>query len=238
MQTYEGDNTVLVQQLGAFLLKEYSKQFTGNWMKDGVNFLRKQMGSILTHRNPFTTRYSTRKHLKSLSFHLSAFEYRTAKLLHTCAVKFNSHKKKMGSFFSWAGAVPVMVRLTRAYVEQFALQEFAKVLDNIPDKTSSIYRALETCCRVYALSIIVKSSGEFADLFRGSKADKLNNVFEECCIEMKKYSLSLVDAFNIPDFLLDAPIGLSKGHYTENTLHYTRTRNPHNSSAFQLLSKL
>jgi acyl-CoA oxidase len=256
MQTYEGDNTVLVQQLGGYLLKEFSKQFSGNVLSDTILFVRKQMGIIVKRRNPIITRITLKSHLRSTNFHLKAFEYRTATLLTNCAQEYSAQRKKQGAFDAWSSAVPTMVKLARAYIEQFTLEQFAKALDDIPDKKSKLFIALKLCCDVYALNIMDKHGGEFADLFRGNKSQAISKQFEQCCMEMKEYSLSLVDAFEIPgmcddlcvtivtnhyiskDFLLDAPIGLSRGHYIDNILHYTRERTPNNAEPFQLLSKL
>lgn len=238
MQTYEGDNTVLIQQLGGYLLKKFSEQFKGNLLVDGLNFLKKQISSTVVQRNPVITRVTVKNHLCDYTYHLTAFEYRTAKLLTDCATNFSANKKKMGQFRAWASVVPTMLKLGRAYMEQYSLEQFVEVIQSTPSEHTQVRQALKEMCKVYALSIMDRCAGEFGDLFRGGKTRAVSKVFGESCVAMKHHSLSLVDAFEIPDFLLDAPIGLSNSNYLDNLLHYTEVKNPENAAAFTLLSKL
>jgi acyl-CoA oxidase len=229
-QTYEGDNTVLIQQLGGYLMKQFSKQFEGNVITDSVTFLRKKMGVYATRRNPLITRWGTKKHLRSTEFHLQAFEYRTAKLLQTVAQEFNKKKHKLGAFYSFGQAVPLMIQLGKAYIEQYALEQFVKQLESIPDKTSPVYEALKLTCDVYALSVIDKNIIDFLDIVKKRKANAISQLLEELCVEMKYHAVSLVDAFEIPDFVLDAPIGLAKQDYTQTILQFAIDRNSNSNN--------
>lgn len=220
--TYEGDNTILIQQVGAYLLKQFSKQFQGDVIRDSLTFLRMKIGTRITKKNPIITRLATRKHLKSSEFHLQAFEYRTARLLQNCAATYQKEKKKHGDFISWGVSVPTIIRLGRAFVEQFALEQFVAELNTIPDKTSDVYNVLKLVCEVYALSIMDSHIGEFADLVKSNKASAITKLFEELCVEMKEHALSLVDSFSIPDFLLDSPLGQTKENYVDLILKYTQ----------------
>ncbi|GFH08698.1 acyl-coenzyme A oxidase, partial [Haematococcus lacustris] len=50
-QTFEGDNTVLLQQVTALLLKEYRTQFQGAPLSSTLHFLGQWLGSTLPN-NP------------------------------------------------------------------------------------------------------------------------------------------------------------------------------------------
>jgi len=225
-QTFEGDNTVLVQQLGGYLMKQFAKQFQGNLLSDSYTFLRKKMGVWAKRRNPIVVRITSTTHLKSSEFQLQAFEYRTARLLQLCAQEFNAKKRKLGAFTSWSHVVPLMVNLGQAYVQQYTLEQFVRQLEALPSKTDSIYQALKLCCDVYALSVMEKSIDEFLDVIQKRKATAISNLLGDLCSEMREHAVSLVDAFEIPDFLIDAPVGLAHGNYTKNILQYVADRNP------------
>lgn len=227
-QTFEGDNTVLVQQLGGYLLKEFSKQFTGEMISDSVNYLRKQVGGILTKRNPVITRFASKKHLRNSEFHLQAFEYRTAKLLQECAIEINGRKKKQGMFHAFNESLPKLIRLGRAYVEQVALQEFVNEIEQVTDP--EIKRILKLNADLFALDTMSKNIGDFLDLIKRNKFSAIQNMIEWLCEELRVHAVSLVDSFGFPDFLLDAPIAKrDHGNYIHHILDYALTRNKGNA---------
>ena len=227
-QTFEGDNTVLIQQLGGFLLKEFSRQFTGEMISDSINYIRKQVGGMLTKRNPVITRFASKKHLRNSEFHLQAFEYRTAKLLQECAIEINGRKKKQGMFHAFNESLPKLIRLGRAYVEQVALQDFLSEIENVTD--SELKRILKLMADLFALDTMSKNIGEFLDLIKKNKFSAIQNMIEWLCDELRVHAVSLVDAFGFPDFLLDAPIGKrDHGNYVHHILDYALTRNKGNA---------
>ncbi|KAL0486492.1 acyl-CoA oxidase [Acrasis kona] len=231
-QTFEGDNTVLIQQLAGHLLKQFSAQFEGSsQIGSAVILLRRQMGDMFSTRNPLITRIATKKHLTSRDWQLQAFEYRTAKLLETCAFAINANKKKMGFFNAFTDSVPLMVQLGRAYIEQFTLQEYMKAIEK-EYKTGNrkVADVMKLMCDVFALSCIHKDVGNFMDLIKSSKARAIGKLLTRLCEEMREHAISLVDALEIPDFIIDAPIGLSKGYYVDHILDYSKKCNPNNHS--------
>jgi acyl-CoA oxidase len=225
-QTYEGDNTVLIQQLGAFLMKQFSKQFKQNIIQDGITFLRMKLGSWLKNRNPIIIHNTSTSHLRDSLFQIQAFEYRTATLLKICAQKFNKEKRTTDPFIAWNNTVPIMINLGRAFVQQFTLEEFVKQLESIEDKKNTpIYESLKLCCDVYALSIMEENIGEFLDLFKRRKAEAISALLGKLCFKMRKHAVSLVDAFEIPEFLLESTIGSIHDNYISNVVLETTRRN-------------
>lgn len=226
--TFEGDNTVLVQQLGGYLLKQFSNQFKGNQITDAVRYLRRQIGVLVRDRNPVVTRLTSEKHLRSSEFHLSAFEHRTAKLLQECAMSFNRNKKRMGAFNAYVDIVPLIVRLARAYTEQFCLEQFVRHVEDTNDE--ELKNVLKMLCELYALDIMHNNIGDFLDVIKKNKAKAIENLREELCEDLREHALSLVDSFDLPSFVIDSPIGLPQGDYVNDTLGYAILRNPHNNS--------
>jgi acyl-CoA oxidase len=227
--TYEGDNTVLIQQVGAYLMKQFAKQFQGNVITDTLKFLRKKMGVYVKRRNFVVTRLASRKHLLQSEFHQQVFEYRTASLLQECVQVYNANKKKVGDFYSWEASVPTMVRLGRAFVEQFTLERLIAKINAIPDKDhNDLYKVMKLVADVYALSIIDRNIGDFTDVVKSNKSHAISRLLEELCVEMRQYALLLVDGFAFPDFIVDAPIGFSTDKYEDKIFEYALTKVPSN----------
>ncbi|KAL9655566.1 hypothetical protein ABK040_002233 [Willaertia magna] len=224
-QTFEGDNTVLIQQLAGYLLKQFSKQFSGEVIADSISYLRKQMGTIFTTRNPVITRFASKKHLRNSEFHLQAFEYRTAKLLQEVALEINRNKKKHGMFYAFNESLPKLIRLGRAYVEQVALQESLIEIER-GNHDPEIKSILKLCTDLFALDCMQKNIGDFLDLIKKNKYAAIQQMVELLCEELRVHAVSLVDSFGVPDFILDAPIAKrDHGNYISHILDYTINKN-------------
>ncbi|KAG8090165.1 hypothetical protein GUJ93_ZPchr0011g28908 [Zizania palustris] len=72
-QTFEGDNTVLLQQVAGDLLKQYQEKFKGGTLSVTWNYLRDSMGTYLSQPNPVTARWEGEDHLRDPNFQLDAF---------------------------------------------------------------------------------------------------------------------------------------------------------------------
>jgi acyl-CoA oxidase len=226
-QTFEGDNAVLIQQLGAHLLKQFAQQFQGNAVIDSLQYLRKQMNVAIQDRNPVITRISSTKHLRSSKYYLSAFEYRTASLLSRCATDIAMSRRSLGGTYNaFNKNVPTIVQLGRAYVEHLTVREFVKIVRHEKKHGDrKLYEVLKLLCDLHALHCMHKDIGNFLEIVKSNKARAIEVLVQKLCQELSTHALSLVDAFEIPDFMIDAPIGKTDGNYPSYVLAYARMRN-------------
>ncbi|CAI5461813.1 unnamed protein product [Closterium sp. Yama58-4] len=214
-QTFEGDNTVLLQQVAADLLKHYKEKFSGGALSVGWNYLRDSMGTYLSQTNPVTTHREGQSHLRDPQFQLDAFQYRTAKLLHTAALRLRKHSRRMGSFEAWNRCLNHLLVLAESHVESVILARFIKAVERCEDKACK--SALKTMCDLYALERIWGDIGTYRneDYVAPNKAKAIHRLVEFLCYEARGMAKELVDSFGIPDDLLKAPIGLQSGQYAE-----------------------
>lgn len=222
-QTFEGDNTVLLQQVSQMLLKNFSRQFTqGNQVAGMIQFFGKSMSSMVTNLNPISTRLSSKSHLRNPAFQMQAFEYRTTKLLHQSIRELRKQRKahKGDTFTAWNECLPLTLDLARAYIEQVILQQFIANVAECKDR--ELQNVLKTLCDLYALFIIQNNIGVFRnfELIKKNKAKAIKQLVNGLCGEVRVHSVSLVNAFGIPDHIMSAPIGLSNGSYVANTERY------------------
>lgn len=99
-QTFEGDNTVLLQQVAGLLLKEYRDSFRGSPLAASWSYLRAALGDALP-ANPLLAHDTTPRHLRDPRFLISALRHRTARMLHTVAARLRKHTRRHGAFKAW-----------------------------------------------------------------------------------------------------------------------------------------
>lgn len=206
-QTFEGDNTVLLQQLAGLLLKEYQAKFKGSPIAASWSYLRVLVSDSLPV-NPLLSHDTQPRHLRDPKFLKRALRYRTARLLHTVAARLQKHSRRLGAFKAWNRCLLHLLDLSRAHVELVAYQALQAQVDACPDPDCR--RSLKALADLFALSRI------HADiLFRNDdylspeKAKAIKRIVEQLCLELRGVAVPLVDAFGIPDQILRAPIGLT-----------------------------
>ncbi|KAI5074631.1 hypothetical protein GOP47_0010592 [Adiantum capillus-veneris] len=214
-QTFEGDNTVLLQQVSADLLKQFKKKFEGRALTVTWNYLRDSMGTYLSQTNPVVTHRDGEGHLRDPNFQLDAFRYRTARLLQTAAFRLRKLTKQHGSFEAWNLCLNHLLTLAESHIETVILEKFIHAVNRCDDKTAK--SRLKLLCDLYALDRIWQDIGTYRnqDYVAPNKAKAIQRLVEHLCHEVRLVAKELVDAFGIPDFILRAPIGLKSRQYSE-----------------------
>lgn len=216
-QTFEGDNTVLLQQVAADLLKQYKAKFQGGTFNVTWNYLRDMMSTYLSEANPVIARREGEDHLRDPKFQLDAFRYRTSRLLHSAAVRLRKHSKTLGSFEAWNRCLNHLLTLAESHIESVILARFIEIVNSCKDRNARA--VLKLLCDLYALERIWKDVGSYrnVDYVAPNKAKAILRLTEYLSFEVRSVARELVDAFGIPDFVLRAPIGMQSGQYTEYT---------------------
>ncbi|KAL7255099.1 hypothetical protein ACSBR1_009295 [Camellia fascicularis] len=206
-QTFEGDNTVLLQQVAADLLKQYKEKFEGGTLAVTWNYLRESMNSYLSQPNPVTARWEGEDHLRDPNFQLDAFRYRTSRLLQSVAVRLRKHSKNLGGFGAWNRCLNHLLTLAESHIESVILAKFIEAVQSCPDPTSRA--ALKLVCDLYALDRIWNDIGTYrnVDYVAPNKAKAIHKLTEYLCFQVRNIARELVDAFDLPDHVTRAPIG-------------------------------
>ncbi|GBG72769.1 hypothetical protein CBR_g12337 [Chara braunii] len=156
-------------------------------------------------------------HLRDPQFQLSAFRHRTAKLLHTAALRLRKHTKRLGSFGAWNRCLNHLLALAESHIESVILAKFIEGVQRCEDKEAR--QSLKLLCDLYALERIWEDIGAFRneEYLAPNKAKAIHRLVEYLCFEARGAAKELVDAFAIPDAMLRAPIGLNADQYAEYT---------------------
>jgi acyl-CoA oxidase len=209
-QTFEGDNTVLLQQVAATLLKGYREQFKGSPVASSAQYLAQYLGGYVLPHNPLVTHEVSERHLRSPSFLRAALRHRTARLLFTLARRMRAQRARHGGshFAAWNACLNHILALANAHVDSVCFDAASEAAERCGDRDCR--RALKSCAELFALRAIAADP-----LFRNdeyvapAKAKAISRLIVRLCAELRGVALPLVDAWAIPDFILRAPIGLS-----------------------------
>ncbi|KAK4756466.1 hypothetical protein SAY87_006593 [Trapa incisa] len=217
-QTFEGDNTVLLQQVAADLLKQYKEKFQGGTLAVTWNYLRESMNTYLSQPNPVTARWEGEDHLRDPKFQLDAFRYRTSRLLQSAAVRLRKHTKTLGSFGAWNRCLNHLLTLGESHIESVILAKFIEAVQRCPDPSTQA--ALKLVCDLYALERIWKDIGTYrnVDYMAPNKAKAIHKLTEYLSFLVRNVARELVDAFDLPDHVTRAPIAMKSDAYS----HYTQ----------------
>jgi acyl-CoA oxidase len=210
-QTFEGDNTVLLQQVAKDLLNQYKKQYQDGGQFTGMlKYLRHQMEYVVQERNPVITNLAKWDHLRSQEFQKQAFDYRVARLMHATALLLQKKAKRTPSMFhAWNECLPELQHVAEAHIERVVLKQFIARVNECEDP--GVKHVLKLLCDLYALTRIEKDIAVFSKegYIKKGKAQAISGLITALCREVRFHALALVDGFGIPDHLVHSPLGLS-----------------------------
>lgn len=220
-QTFEGDNTVLLQQVAIDLLKQYKQKFRGGSLTVTWKYLKESMSTYLSQPNPVTSRWEGEDHLRDPNFQLDAFRYRTSRLLQSVAARLQKHSKTLGGFGAWNRCLNHLLTLAESHIESVILERFIEVVRSCPDESSRT--ALKLVCDLYALDRIWNDIGTYrnVDYVAPNKAKAIHKLTDYLSFQVRNIARELVDAFDLPDYVIRAPIGLQAANeaYSQYTQH-------------------
>ncbi|MEQ8704389.1 MAG: acyl-CoA dehydrogenase [Phaeodactylibacter sp.] len=205
--TFEGDNTVLTQLVAKGLLSKFKKAFNEEGNLALLRYVSNRVTTAVTQQNPFAVRNTSRVHLLSEEFHLSAFEFRENRLTASLGQRLRGHIKAGASSYEAAlRCQPHMIALSEAYVERVVLQAFQKAIQQPMPATAK--ETLQTLYQLYALHTIESHKGWYleSDYMLGVKTKAIRQEVDRLCAETRTWAKVCVDAFAIPEPLLGAAI--------------------------------
>jgi len=217
--TFEGDNVVLLQQVAASLLKEFRENFAD--LSSAFNFIANSVTTSITEKNPARKRYTTKDHLLSTSFHVDALRFRKKRSVQILASQLRSASKTKPFFEAWNSCLDLALQAAVAHIDYVVfkafdqnLHESLKVIKGQPgaEDTKQLFKRVKN---LFALSTIQTHAAFFLEehYVAPSKAKAISRQVNELCAVLLPHAVSLVDAFDIPDFFLPP---LAKGTWVEH----------------------
>ena len=207
--TFEGDNTVLMQLVAKGRLTQFKQEFASMNLFGILNYVVDQAATSFMELNPIIVRKTDPGHLLDPEFHLDAFIYRERDILTSAARRLRKHLDNgMDSFDAFNQTQFHMVNVGFAYVERVILEHFQIVVKKTIDKECK--DILQKLCNLFALSQLEKNKGWYLEhgYMEGVKTKAIRKQINQLVWEIRQEAVPLVNAFEIPDSCLSAPIAI------------------------------
>jgi acyl-CoA oxidase len=158
-------------------------------------------------------------HLRDSAFHLDALRYREHNLLVSAARRVRKRLDAgIDPFVAVTQIQNHLVALGKAHVDRTVVESFAAHAERAEPELKP---ALDRLRVLHALSLLHADAAWFLEdgYFERAKARAIRKLVERLSGEVRIESVSLVDAFGIPDDVLHAPIALE--HYIDRAMPET-----------------
>lgn len=206
--TFEGDNTVLLQLVAKSRLTEFKQEFSNMNVFSILNYVADQAKTSITELNPIVIRNTDDEHLLDTEFQVNAFKYRERDILTSAAKRLKRHiDEGMDSFDAFNVCQHHLVQVGQAYIERIVLEQFIQQIEITKD--AGCKKVLKKLCDLYALSTIDENKGWYLEqgYMEGVKTKAIRKLMNQLCWDVRQEAVPLVNAFDIPDSCLAAPIG-------------------------------
>ncbi|KAF2335234.1 acyl-CoA dehydrogenase [Flavobacterium nitrogenifigens] len=207
--TFEGDNTVLMQLVAKNRLAEFRKSFGEMGSLGIINYVYENAKTAIAEKNPIATRRTDDEHLLDGEFHLQAFVHREKTILASAARRI---KKLIDGGLEPYDAFNVvqhqMIDVAQAYLERIVLEQFQLAIKAVEDEPSKAI--LTKLNQLYALSTIEKNKAWYLEdgYMEAVKTKAVRKIVNQLCWDIRPDAVALVNAFDIPESCLAAPIAV------------------------------
>tara|TARA_R110000823_G_scaffold113252_12_gene235199 strand:- start:364 stop:882 length:519 start_codon:yes stop_codon:yes gene_type:complete len=163
--------------------------------------------TALAEKNPITTRNTDETHLLDSEFHLKAFQYREKSIVASAANRIKKLiDKGMEPYDAFNVVQHQMLDVAEAYLERVTLEQFQQAIETVEDE--AVKTALNKLAQLYALHQIENNKAWYLEqgYMEAVKTKAVRKMVNQLCWEIRPDAVALVNAFNIPDSCLAAPI--------------------------------
>ena len=205
--TFEGDNTVLMQLVAKGLLSSYKQEYAHANASTIFKYVTEYLSMALDEIDPNIGRNIEQSHLRDLDFLLETFKFRERSLQISAANRLkNKMDKGLPAYDAFIRCQDHLMTLAHAHVERSILEIFKKGIDDCEDET--LRKPLKKLCVLFALSHIEKHNGWYLEsgYLEPIKTKAIRTQVNKLCYEVRQIAVDLVDAFDIPEMCLAAPI--------------------------------
>jgi len=205
--TFEGDNTVLLLQVAKNLLAGYRQEFSDLNVVGMLRYLRELADVKLGEMRPSVRLGTAEEHLLDPAFHADLFRRRERTLLVSAAARLKRRMDAgMDSFDAFVEVQDHLLTLAHAHAERLVLERFQAAVEREAD--DQLRTVLSLLCALYALAHVERAGGWYQEqgVLEGNVTKAVRTQVNALLHRLRPLAVELVDAFGIPDALLQSAI--------------------------------
>ncbi|KIV81179.1 hypothetical protein PV11_08616 [Exophiala sideris] len=224
--TVEGDNWMITQQTAAYLIKRMTEV--------AKNPKLKPTESVDVQFQEFVANKSGARDYDILGSEadlVEAFKHRASYL------SYQAYHARVVEKKPWTSMMLSLHRLSRAHSESLLVLNFYNaVFASTPDPPldASTLQIMKILFRLFALFTLDASASEFL-LSKALSVERLAMVtpaIQKLMAQVRPHAVKLVDAWSIPDYLLESALGSYDGDVYNRLFHKAHKENPLNMLTF------
>jgi acyl-CoA oxidase len=225
--TWEGDNTVLTQQVSNYLIKSIQKVIK-NGNKPCLG------GASVQYLNNYTTILASKCRAQSVDdffneqIQLEAYQYRAAKTVLNAGTRILQEFQKYGkgNFQAFNACQVDLMRSAKAHTYLYMVNNFIQVVQD-PSNANPIPGVLSTAPISPEVQAALKKTSDLFALYHleadmsvfltegymtAEQAKMVSAAVRKIMQEVRQDAIALVDAFNLSDFIVNSPLGSYDGN--------------------------
>jgi len=215
--TVEGDSWMISQQTASYLIRRMAEVVAGKVSEP----IDSQFQAYLNN--------TTKQHGLTDFALLNAFKDRVSYLAH------RAYQQRVVKKQSWTGLMIELHQLAIAHAESILVENFyTAVFVSPPNLDPPIVDVLRDLFRLFALTTIQTRSLEFivSRVLEPSRLEELMSMVKVLLSKIRPHAVRLVDAWSIPDYVLDSALGRADGDVYNALWQKAHLENPLNMDVF------
>ncbi|OCT53231.1 Peroxisomal acyl-coenzyme A oxidase 1 [Cladophialophora carrionii] len=228
--TVEGDNWMITQQTAAYLIKRMGAVVDQPGLKP-TDSVDEQFQDYLRNTRSYHTRASNLDIVGYPIELVRAFKQRASYF------SYQAYQARVVEKKPWTGMMLQLHKLSRAHSESLLVSNFydAVFADTAsPPLDGATLDVLRLLFRLFALFTLDASASEFL-LAKALTVDMLQHVapaIQDLMAQVRPHAVALVDAWAIPDYVLESALGSYDGDVYNRLFHKAHKENPLNLLTF------
>lgn len=216
--TVEGDNWMITQQTSRYLIKQMTKAAEGEKGASAV------YTEFLARRNSFTPLDV----FEDDGAVVEAFERRAADMA------YRAYRARVVQKKDWNSLLIELHKLSHAHSQSLLVTNFHAAISTNKHMSAPLKETMWRLFRLFAFNTMDTHAREFskANAVAENELDLLPEKVQTLMVEIRPDAVSLVDAWSIPDFLLDSALGRYDGKVYEDLWNRAHRLNPLNEITF------